>query len=357
MLKDLIELKNKPEEYQKEFLDKCVIEEKIDAHYVSVEVVSKSKLIFKKANGKIISQIDLILSTLYASLVEDWNTLFINNREFFEKNVGMIIYMFYFPNKKPVATDYSKFLNGKKTGYLISNVVDRNNKCISKEYVLKNISCFEHLNIVLAAQHHLPRIEKDKIIVGDEIDKINLISLFDETKLLNCETAALSEGVILKYKSDIYQYLFHERSKEEETEYPSRTPFEYLLTDVLSFYKSIKADFQDYLTNNYVTTVCNIFNAYVSSWVPNSNISKEIDAKDIEAPSTHRYTVNTTYIPNVQTKLICSSDKIYENIFKVMLANMRKKKNYNYCVYLSKKQVVEWNELVSIITRCTDCEV
>lgn len=352
MLKNISELKNKPKEYQKEFFDKCRIEEKIDAHYVSVSVESKFKLVFRKANGKVISQVDLILSTLYSSLVEDWNIIFINNREFFEKNIGMTIFMFYFPNTNPVSIDYSNFLNGKKTGYLISNVVDRGNKQISKEYFLKNINCDKRQNVFIAVQHTLPRVNKRDDV---PIDDLSVIDMFEESGLLN-KSIDLSEGVILKYKTDIYQYLFHESSEKDNAESASKTPFEYLLADIVAFYKSIKNDFQDYLTNNYVTTICNIFNAYVGNQVITSNITKEIEVEDIEVPSSHKYGINLSYIPNIQTKLICSSSKMFENIFKVMLANMNKKKNFNYCVYLSKKQVEEWNNMVDIIIRCLDCD-
>lgn len=351
MLKNISELKNKPKEYQKEFFEKCRIEEKIDAHYVSVSVESKFKLVFRKANGKIISQVDLILSTLYSSLIEDWNIIFINNREFFEKNIGMTVFMFYFPNYTPVSTDYSNFLNGKKTGYLISNVVDRGNKQINKEYFLKNINCDKRQNVLIAVQHTLPRVNKRDVATDD----LSVVDMFEESALLN-KSIDLSEGVILKYKSDIYQYLFHEPYKKDDAESVSKTPFEYLLADIVAFYKSIKNVFQDYITNNYVTTICNIFNAYIGNQVITSNITKEIEVEDIEVPSSHKYSINLSYIPNIQTKLICSSNKMFENIFKVMLANMHKKKNFNYCVYLSKKQVEEWNDMVDTVNRCVGCD-
>ena len=126
------------------------------------------------------------------------------------------------------------------------------------------------------------------------------------------------------------------------------------MNDIIKFYKSSKPYFQNYISNNYVTSVCNIFNAYINYWISNSNIEKEIDAEDIQAPNTHDYEINYSYIPSIQTKSYCMSNKLYENIFKVMLANLYKKKNINYCIYLNKQQAEDWNSIVNIIMLHTD---
>lgn len=351
MLKNISELSNKSFEYQKEFLNECTIEEKVDTHYVSIEVASKSKLIFRKANGKIISQVDLILSSLYSHLIEDWNMIFIKNRDFYISNIGMKIFMFYFPCAQPINTDYSDYLKNKSVGYLITNIVDKNNKKISYlNFNKSNNEAFENINAKFS--YHYPlSIDIDKVekTVNEEQAYFDKSWLNDDEFLNNSKEK--SEGVILKYKSDIYQCLFQEHKVENEpiVEKP-RTPFEYLLADITAFYKSAKPYFQNYITNSYVSSVCNIFNAYISYWVPNSNIEKEITAEDIEAPSIHKYDINYSYIPSVQTKTLCMSNKIYENIFKVMLANMCKKKKLNYCVYLNKSQVDDWNNIVDLIS-------
>lgn len=345
MIKNIQEIKNKSVEYQSEFFKNCSIEEQIDTHYVSVEILSKSKLVFKKSNEKIITQVDLILSTLYNHLVEDWNILFIKNKEIFSDYIGMKIYMFYFPNTTPIAISYEKYLGDMPVGYLISNIVDKNNKQLSIDNFLKSIDT-EGIKAKFDKTHFIHKIYKDPsfLLVDDGIHFFGI----EENDLLN-KNVEMSEGIIMKYKSDIYKYPF-ETVPDSHYEDVSRTPFEYLLADIINFYKESRQYFQDYVTNSYVSTVCNIFNGYINYWLPKSNITKEISPSDIEAPSNHKYSLNFSYIPSVETKTLCMTSKLYENIFKVMLANLHKKKKPDYCVYLNRAQVEEWNRLVNYIS-------
>ena len=54
MIKDISQIKDKSVSFIKEFINNCTIEEKIDAHYVIVEITSKQHITIKKANGKVV---------------------------------------------------------------------------------------------------------------------------------------------------------------------------------------------------------------------------------------------------------------------------------------------------------------
>ena len=54
MIKDITQIGNKPVSFIKEFINNCTIEEKIDTHYVIVEITSKQTITIKKATGKVV---------------------------------------------------------------------------------------------------------------------------------------------------------------------------------------------------------------------------------------------------------------------------------------------------------------
>ena len=61
MIKPIEKLAEQSSKYIKDFMLNCTIEEKIDTHYVCVEIISKNEIKIKKANGKEIDRVDLIL--------------------------------------------------------------------------------------------------------------------------------------------------------------------------------------------------------------------------------------------------------------------------------------------------------
>ena len=110
MIKSIEKLAEQSSKYIKDFMLNCTIEEKIDTHYVSVEIISKNEIKIKKANGKEIDRVDLILNSMWNKLFLDWNYLMLSNKEWFEKHVGYGFKMFYFPCEKPINTLYDKDL-------------------------------------------------------------------------------------------------------------------------------------------------------------------------------------------------------------------------------------------------------
>ena len=89
MIKDISLLKDKSVSFIKEFINNCTVEEKIDAHYVIVEITSKQTITVKKANGKVVDRVDMILNNMWSQLVTDWNFIRLTNyNENFRSTVG-----------------------------------------------------------------------------------------------------------------------------------------------------------------------------------------------------------------------------------------------------------------------------
>ena len=111
MIKNLNEIKKHTDKYISDFIKNCIIEEKIDTHYISVEIISKNEIKIRKANGNEIDRVDMILNSMWNPLSVDWNYLKLSNRMWFENHVGFTITMFYFPCTKPILTEYKPKLN------------------------------------------------------------------------------------------------------------------------------------------------------------------------------------------------------------------------------------------------------
>ena len=118
MIKDISLLKDKSVSFIKEFINNCTVEEKIDAHYVIVEITSKQTITVKKANGKVVDRVDMILNNMWSQLVTDWNFIRLTNQGWFAAHVGYTISMFYLPCNKPLLVEYKNNIK-----YLIDRIM------------------------------------------------------------------------------------------------------------------------------------------------------------------------------------------------------------------------------------------
>ena len=153
------------------------------------------------------------------------------------------------------------------------------------------------------------------------------------------------EGYIYKWNNNLYQLTFNKRS----TIIPEKTQYEYLLCDFMNFCKN--NGYQDKITQYYIKTVCSLFNDYIINWEEKyNNIKNNIDINSIEPPTFGTvYDIGYEYIPDIITLNLCKSNILYKNIFKVLLANLKKGKDYNKCIYMNKKQVEYWNIIMKNI--------
>ena len=109
--------------------------------------------------------------------------------------------------------------------------------------------------------------------------------------------------------------------------------------------------YTDKITQSYTKTVCNLFNDYIiNNEKPTKFIENNIDIDSIENPNIgQKFDIGYEYIPDQVTKTLCQESELYKNIFKVLLANLRKGKDFTHCIYLTKKEVDEWNMIMKNI--------
>lgn len=318
MIKDISEIYKKSEKIQKEFFENCTIEEKIDAHYITIEISSKDKLKFYKSDKKEIDKVDLIVNDMWGKLLNDWLYIMFSNKEYMEHHIGYKFSMFYLPTSKPLQTVYKKGIR-----YIISRI----------EFNKKQYNINEFINSIkydktkyLIVEHY----KNLKCVDGEKYPLDKRYCLFDDV------------SVIYRYKKLIYQKDYTKHIDINK----SKAPYEYILIDFLKFMKN--RNIKTYIS--YTSEVCALFNNYILNFFDKNKILKNISEKDLE-PSYlgEKPKINYEYIPSILTKTICQSDKLYENIFKILIVNLRKYKNYKNCILLSKKQCEEWHQLVNKI--------
>lgn len=341
MIKDIRLLKDKSVSFIKEFINNCTVEEKIDAHYVIVEITSKQTITVKKANGKVVDRIDMILNNMWSQLVTDWNYIRLVNQEWFSSHIGYSISMFYFPCKKPILTEYNeniKYLIDR----IIYNDIPQNIEQFVNHLQLKDKFCID-IKKKLSKKINTETLNS---ISGSNKENFDYFSLFND--MVNTDNKiALNEpeGYIFKWNKNLYQLLYNTR-KTISTE---KTQYEYLLCDFVNYCKS--NNYQDKIQQSYVRTVCTLFNDYIVNWEEkNHNIEKNIDVNSIQSPTLGvSFDMGYEYIPDIITLNLCKSNEMYKSIFKVLLANLRRGKDNNKCIYMSKKHVDDWNIIMKNI--------
>lgn len=334
MLKDISLIKNKSVNFIKQFICNCSIEEKIDTHYIIVEITSKQNITIKKASGKHIDRIDMILNDMYGQLITDWNYIRLANQDLFKKYIGYNISLFYFPNNKPLNTEYKKNIR-----YVIDRFTYNNENKNINEFLSK-LLLKDEFNIIF--KHNLNKktdsidIEKITEKNKDTIDyKTLFLSIIDKNDLLAVNDP---EGYVLKYKNNIYQITLSEQPQiiNEKTQY------EYVLCDFINYCK--QTNYITKITNNYIKTVTQLFNDYIINWESKyHNIEHNVDIASIQPPTIGTmFDIGYEYIPDNITIKLCKNE-LYKSIFRILLANLRKSRDYKYSIFMNNKQVDNWN--------------
>lgn len=345
MINNIETLSKRSAKYIKEFMNGCTIEEKIDTHYITVEIISRNEIKIKKANGNEIDRVDMILNSMWNNLFLDWNYLRLSNQDWFYKHIGYTIKMFYFPCETPILTTYKSGLR-----YVFDRVIF-NNIDLDTKYILDDIK-FPSAYII-GYKHSLNKIEDvdgvyenhiSKLLAKEETFSDVFKTLIDESSELFADN--IPEGYIFKYHNKIFQISNKQEIRKIEQE---KTSYEFLLSDFIKYTKLY--NYIDKITQSYTKTVCNLFNDYIINQEKKTHyIERNIDISSIEPPYLGaKFDLGFEYIPDQVTKTICKESELYKNIFKVLLANLRKGKDFSHCIFLTKREVDDWNNIMKSI--------
>lgn len=349
MIKNISELREKRIEYIQRFLKECTVTEKIDTYYVTVEVISKNNIIFKKSNGKVIDRTDMILNSMWDRLLNDWNYFRMVNNEWFEKHIGYKIHMFFFPCKSPIYTEYKD-----NVSYVIDRVM------FGKEYfkpesVMWNMQMLDKFNI-----HFIDTMKKKEFDVNEIAEKIHkstdtvsdiFLSEVIDIEHSNVFANNLPEGYIIRCGKNAYQIIYD--NEIERFVKSEKSQYEYILRDFVKYWNEDKL--WTMLDTSYIKTVCILFNSYIMNREKQTDEMKNnIDSDSIKNPYVgYRFDINYNYIPDEMTIALCKENELYSNIFKILIVNLKQFKKSSNCVLIDSRVVDDWNNIVkNITTRC-----
>lgn len=326
-IKNIHSIKDKSSKFQDWFLNGCTIEEKIDGHFVTMQIVSKNTLKFFKANKNKITRSDMILNSMWKDLVLDWNILMFSNRGYVEKHIGWKFNMFFLPFKKSINTEYKEGIK-----YIISSIEFNGKKMDVQHDFFDKI---EIKNNMIVPQLH--NIRNENKIHLENIDDYSQIDFVDKSKIYASD---VPEGLIFRNKNELYKILYIAQEKIQSRQ----CSYEWILKEFLNFAK--KTDYVSMLTSSYCKSVCNLFEAFVD-YADMTYIQENVFTEELEAPYVgEKPKMNYEYIPSERTKVICKSNMLYENIFKILLANLQRRKNWKKSEFLSKQQCEELNTII-----------
>lgn len=367
MIKDIEELKELGFEKACSFLRTCRVYEKIDMFYFKVKIVSKNSVEFYKSNGKLIKPEDIILSKMWREPIEDLSKVILT-AENLQDFVGYTFGFFFLPCEKPLKVSYSiAYNNGFK--YFLNDVFFDNKKLdfvkderfltldfneLFSSYLVSTKGSELYLNKFSADVFEFNENYLEEIINNapdrtykDMTEFLIWNFSYKDVPLIEEDIVAdeKPEGYIFKNGNDIYQIIF----KESEVKFSEQSKLGMELT-ILNFCKWIKTiDYGDLITASYVESVCNLFEKYLKY----GNIDEKyyhITPEELEAP-TFGYYAGTCYefIPNKFVREVCMSNKLYENIFKILLNGLRRQKLKNSYQLINIEAQAIWNSLVKTI--------
>lgn|SRR5574344_280739 len=352
MIKIIDDIKNKNINEQINFFNQCSIEEKIDGHFVSIQIISKNKIKFFKSNKQEVTRVDMILNDMWKKLINEWNLILFGNKQYLETHIGYLYNIFFIPNKKTLNTIYKSGIT-----YIIHRISINN---IEKDYYKDFINLIKIPQILKETNSDnfiVPQLKNIKIKQEKNFYKNNL-QLWNNNQLSTNEflfklinknslySENLPEGLIFRNKNIVYQFLCTDYIFKKDIY--SKSPCEFILINFLKFCK-LHQNYIDLITKDYVKSVCNIFEEYIN-FVNVKEIEKNININDLEPPYLgSKPLINYEYIPNEKTKTLCQLNKFYENIFKILLVNLKKYKNEKFCILMNKEQCQNLNIIIKNI--------
>ena len=152
-------------------------------------------------------------------------------------------------------------------------------------------------------------------------------------------------------KKYIYQIICNKR--ENRVASAEKSQYEFLLLDFIKFWNNTE-NIEHFLDNNYIKTVCNLYNLYISQERKSGVIEKNIDPNSLQSPCIgKRFDICYINIPDEQTINNCKESELYKNIFKILLVNLKRMKNENHCILMNNRTTEQWNDIVRTITNIT----
>ena len=332
MIKDINKFFELSKEKQYMFLKNCTIEEKIAAYRFSIKIINQTTYKFYK-NNKEISHDVIILNKIWEDFIKDWTKYFIENPDITSKYVGYIFYGFYFPCKNP----YNEYYYSDNLKYLINNVTDWRGHDVTNK-IIQDSGLYQ-----IQKKYKLTDILTD---FNEENNFSNFINSLMSDKIYahTSDGNPAAFGWILKSPRYSYQIQNGFNTHFEST----KLPLELMFSDFIDYLDNI--DYVNFISDNYVMSICWLFEDYVTNGHCHLKNKYKLNTEDLEPPYFGKYFgISYNYIPSEKTRELCKKDKFYENVFRIMLANFKRYKDFDKSIILNKQKINKLNNFIKYI--------
>jgi len=364
MLRGLDDFMKKPMAYKKKFLYNCTIQEKVSAFYFHVRVLSETRVKVYKSDYKEIKVEDVVLNKMWKAPTEEIPEILLKNPEIASQMIGWTLSFFYFPVEKPLVVEYDLSEGWK---YMLAFATDEHKNPVDVSKIDLNLlsPLIRKKSYTLKDDRRSPEEQAyiDQVIKENSVDAVlkwieKTISKNEEKdKNLLAKTLNDSEGVVLRWKKDIYQVVYNSLGQESPKD--NRLSLEFFIHSFCQWLRGV--EYSEFMKSTYLKSVCSLFCEFKKSWLDDKEKMKSfnyynIKPEDLEAP-TFGYYPGTCYdlIPNKLVRDLCMSDKMYDNMFKILLNGLKKAKAITEgSMLVSEEDITVWNECVRIIKNYTN---
>lgn len=321
------------------------IEEKIDANFLYVKIFHKNRIELYKKNKEKLQQRDFILNNgyfeCYRFILESLSKN--PNIDSLVKYYGHTLGFYYFHDETPLGVTYHI---PTTPFFLISRCYNDTHE----EIKLTNSILVEIFNDPSHFKVFSPldKIDKDQnnFITKEKWNYDTLVKEYKEKLYAN-----EPEGFILRnVKGKLFQ-IKNPYTKNIQQD-KRRIPYEYVLKNFIKFIydeESSRPIEELFKWNSYVLAVCTLFEEFIDYAIKNDILVEGfITPEDLENSSMKKYEMEFNLIPSIKTRSLCHESKLYEQVFKILLANLDKKKTTKNMVFLDKDDIMKWNSIVNL---------
>lgn len=364
------------------FIDKLfnmpvTVYEKLDASQFSFERDASGKFsFFKQGQSNPISKIDVTLSQYYTPAIKHVQNLSANIADMIPINWKFCCE--YFIDRSPVYISYDEI---PKNNLVLINIIEttlNGKKVIDDLNILKEwADLLEIDQPPILFQGNLSEKQKLKIMEFVKTPKNELLKKFDtdsfikhiisilspdkKNSFLRKDVDGLVEGVVFKFGDQedtviakIIDPVFYSKKIENRPNSSGEPSDVYWLTliDLVEYIQGIDIKFIDVEGSDpderYIDLVCKLYNGFIEKY------GNKYIGVDFELPKFMRkdaFRVGFDYIPNKKTSEYVRSHDSWQNVFKIIIAALRKKKkesNRLFTPYVLNRFNITVNEIKDI---------
>lgn len=370
MLRGLDDFMKKPQQFKRKFLTNCEIQEKVSAFYFHARILSETTVILYKSDYQEIKPEDVIMNKMWREPIEEIPEILLKHPEVTRGLIGYTLSFFYFPVGKPLIVDYSNTdtWNGVWK-YMLGFAVDEKRHSLPLDDITKRLSSITPLvrsrGYILRKSNDRTPVEKanisDMVKTGDVGDVLSLIEDLidnsDQRENILAKSVQDTEGIVLRWRGDIFQIVYNKSSKETKD---NRLSLEFFMHQFCQWLSS--TDYTDLIKQSYVKSVCNLFCEFKKQWLNDEEKMTSfkyynISAEDLEAP-TFGYYPGTCYdlIPHKLVREMCMRDKMCDNMLKILLNALKKPRKMpsSGSMLMTDGDIESWNNCVKFIRSYTN---